>query len=203
MYCTICNIISSDYIYNCKYCNKNYNKRQHRWRHEQLCNLKPLNKYDGYRCLSSVSFKNLSKIINKNYDILQDAIKQNDPLIVFKKLFLDSVSNNLYPIALFNGKYRYLNDKKELVEDNGEMIIKKIYINSHNILIYINLHIIKDKEDYIDYLYNTYNLKLVQYYLLKSCYNSKLFKQIKCNFNKIIANNNHPFFKGCNVIKSI
>lgn len=192
-------------IYICKYCNAEFTCKQHRWRHLKTCYLKPSSELDIYKCVFQNAFhEQIHGELKERQNLLLQIIKENNPLLIFKTIYLIGNNKDLWPVARLNDRYRYLNRKRELVEDNGENLIKYIYTNSHRSLIHININIIKEQLksfSYIDYLYNNYDLKSVQNFLHQSCYRPVLYDTIKQSFNSLIDHQTHPFFKNMHSIK--
>lgn len=211
-------VLSDMKVHICQYCQTTFTCKQHRWRHQKTCYQKPKMEIDSYPVIfmsglsgqfgqSGSQFHDKLKLsLKERQSLLMQIIKENNPLLIFKIIYLHD-SYEKWPVARNNDRYRYLNGKHELIEDNGELLIKYIYTHSHRSLIQINVQIIKEQLksfSYMDYLYNTYDLKVVQDYLHRSCYRTNIFKQIKQNFNKLIDRNTddlHPFFKNIYIVK--
>lgn len=70
-----------------------------------------------------------------------------DTVDVIKKLYLDGVSPERYPIACKNyHHFRYLNDKREVIDDRGGQSVRKIFSDrAHRAMVLATTEMMKDE----------------------------------------------------------
>lgn len=124
--------------------------------------------------------------------LTQSAIA-GDSIEVVKKLYLDGISPEKYPIACRNvDHYRYLNDKRQIIDDKGGESVKKMLTNqTHRAMVLAANEVIQSKlrqDDSIMYVDLDHDMKTVQ---------CKLANMQTLDMNRlqgITHNPNHPFF---------
>lgn len=122
-------------------------------------------------------------------DFLVSSAANNSPLTVLKELYFNGDPNE-FPIASRNGRYRYLNDDGQLVEDDGK-IIEQISGRIQKAMSYATGSLIKRSVDdvEVDRLFDTYDLGKIQHNILNFP-----SSQFGADINSVTENANHPFF---------
>lgn len=123
--------------------------------------------------------------------LTQSAVK-GDSIDVVKKLYLDGVSPEKYPIACKNSRhFRYLNDKREIIDDKGGQSVQKMFSdNAHRAMVLATNEMIKKQldTDTTEKLYVNYDIGDVQ------CRLATVHKLDIDRLAGITNNPNHPFF---------
>jgi len=179
-------------LLDCKYCNKSYNHKQSRWRHENICKIKQeaaiikqepkinninkgvinninttnIIKFGTEDILNILTKKQISKILNSNYLVLEESIKAihfNDKLPEYKNIKITNLRSNMALVhngTKFNAVNQY-NAVCNLVDNHVSTItqlLKETDINiSERILERLGILIEKFNDDYkkfIDYTSN-------------------------------------------------
>jgi hypothetical protein len=124
-----------------------------------------------------------------------------DSLDVIKKLYLDGVSPEKYPIACRNyHHFRYLNDKREVIDDNGGSSVQKLFTSrAHKAMILATNEMIAQQiaSGSTDLLYRENEIGNVQE-CLTMVHNIDIDR-----LAGMINNPNHPFFKDTEETKHI
>lgn len=124
--------------------------------------------------------------------LTQSAIA-GDSIEVVKKLYLDGVSPEKYPIACRNADhYRYLNDKRQIIDDKGGESVKKMLTNqTHRAMVLAANEVIQSKlskDEGIMYVDLDHDMKTVQ------CKLADVQTLDMDRLYGITHNPNHPFF---------
>lgn len=123
--------------------------------------------------------------------LTQSAIA-GDSIEVVKKLYLDGVSPEKYPIACRDvDHYRYLNDKRQIIDDKGGESVKKMLTNqTHRAMVLATNEVIQSKMDQsgIMYVDLDHDMKTVQ------CKLANMQTLDMHRLSGITNNPNHPFF---------
>jgi hypothetical protein len=176
----------------CKYCRRQFNARQNRWSHENICKIKQeaaiikqepkinninkgvinninttnIIKFGTEDILNILTKKQISKILNSNYLVLEESIKAihfNDKLPEYKNIKITNLRSNMALVhngTKFNAVNQY-NAVCNLVDNHVSTItqlLKETDINiSERILERLGILIEKFNDDYkkfIDYTSN-------------------------------------------------
>jgi hypothetical protein len=129
-----CQDLSSKYLstqlYNCRFCNKCYDKRQSRWYHEQKCKII----FEENNNKTKLENKNLKNEIKQFKILLQDTINKKLEINLLKET--NKVLNNNIPInnQLINIIVDKTNIIEELKNNKKEIINNNTIINNDNII---------------------------------------------------------------------
>ena len=117
---------------------------------------------------------------------------RGDCVSILRKLYLEGIPRKLYPIACKDNNFRYLNDRREIVEDIGG---KKIVSNLQNAMLYASTQLIKEHIDSTntDQLYELYDMGKIQEYIHSMCH-AKVVQKICNDISNEIQNPDHPYF---------
>jgi hypothetical protein len=131
------NIILSKKIYNCKYCNKNYNLQQSKWYHEQNCKMKKNNNNE----------LDLEKIKLEQINAEKEKLKEEKEILKIK-----NIQENA---SKFDKNLIKLDEMKSIVSDL-KLQIKKIEENKEIELNNRFLNIITEKNNIIEEFNNKF-----------------------------------------------
>lgn len=122
--------------------------------------------------------------------VLTNAAAHNRPINVLKELYFKGDPNE-YPIASKNGRYRYLNEDGNLVEDGGILVSKMIAGRLQKAMSYAAGTLIREmtKEGTAEKLYDVYDIGKIQ----NNIYNFPI-ETIIHDLGHVTENPTHPFF---------
>lgn len=123
--------------------------------------------------------------------MLVTSAANNQPLDVLKSLYFKGNDPNEYPIASKNGRYRYLNDSGDLVEDDGKFLSTIVANRIQKAMSYATGTLIRNMtaEFEVDRMYDTYDLGKIQSNICNFPINHMV-----AELNLITENPSHPFF---------
>lgn len=132
-------------------------------------------------------------------NFLTKSAMSGDSLSVIKKVYLDGVKPDQYPIACRDYRhFRYLNDKYQVVDDNGGSDVQRIFADrAHKAMVVATNTMIQDNlaSDSVDSLYKTYDIGGMQDNLTHMIDGSHINETEMIDRLANITNNpNHPFF---------
>lgn len=131
-------------------------------------------------------------------DMLAQSAKFNKPMKILNELYFNDVDPHNYPIASHNGRYRYLNEEGEIVEDSHDGLTTMISGKIQNAMAIASSELIKEQvaENTVHRLYDVYDIGEMQ-----STIANFPIQSLKAEIDRTTENPLHPFFdKGVSVI---
>jgi hypothetical protein len=159
--------------------------------------IKQVNNYNNISIIGTDMFRCLVDKMGENEAVrfINYCASIGNPMMIFEKLYLNGTPPECYPIAYYNGEYRFLNkDSTLIIDKTGSLIYELIICPIQNAVLQSVNHVINSQLESgeLDSLYDIYNMRQMQTTILDMM-THKRDKTIK-KLENLVKNKKHPFF---------